>query len=98
MSATTWLAMAVSLPLMLVLAGYMWGRRSGGRDGRRDLVIELAQLRREIEKEGCLSGEQVCLLFDVCKRLGLTEGEIQAVVGPGYWLYLDVPADVEGLV
>jgi hypothetical protein len=82
-----WISLAVSLLLMLCLSSYLLGCRA--RDGRRDVVLELAQLRREIEEEGCLSGEQVCLLFDVCRQLGLTEGQIQAVVGPGYWLYLE---------
>lgn len=88
--------------ITIFLAGWV----VAGRNHRRELIevyaggkqavraVDLARLgalRRELEDErGGLSSAAAGLLYDVCQALRLDEGETQHVVGPAYWLALNL--------
>ena len=62
---------------------------------REEILRRLRTLRWTIEQEsGSLTQEQVCLLSDVCRSLGLYGSEISYVVGPSL-RFIDQPLGVK---
>lgn len=48
---------------------------------REQIVLNLQQLREEIEEDRTLSLEMACLLSDCCDCVGLSEAEAQHILG-----------------
>lgn len=101
------LALATAM-LLLCLGYWLRGRWPTGMGvaasaappawfSREEAVGQLRALRDELESGGEYGETQALLLFDCCASLGLDEGEIQAVIGPAWFDFIEEPADLDDL-